>query len=85
MFENIGDISSLIGIPLALFIIILVWSNIWKFIAMWKAGRNNSLGWFIIFALVNTVGILEILYIFVFSKKKKNNFRERKARKKRRR
>jgi hypothetical protein len=80
MFENIGDISSLIGIPLALFIIIMIWSNIWKFIAMWKAGRNNSLVWFIVFALVNTVGILEILYIFVFSKKKKKVSHSRKKR-----
>jgi hypothetical protein len=80
MFENIGDVSSLMGIPLILFVIIMIWSSIWKYIALWKAGRNNSLGWFVIFALVNTVGILEILYIFVFSKMKKKVFHSRKKR-----
>ena len=82
MFENIGDVSSLIGIPLMLFVIIMIWSSVWKYIALWKAGRNNSLVWFIVFALVNTVGILEILYIFVFSeiRNKKKSLPKRKKR-----
>jgi len=82
MFENMSDLSSLIGFPLVLFISIMIWSLVWKYIALWKAGRNNSLVWFIVFALINTAGILEILYIFVFSKKKKNNFRQKKRKRK---
>jgi len=78
MFENIGDIYNLIGAQLVLFVAIMIWSSIWKYIALWKAGRNNSLVWFIVFALVNTCGILEILYIFIFSGMKKNNFRQKK-------
>jgi hypothetical protein len=84
MFEYLNEAVSLTGISLGLLIVIVIWSSIWKYIALWKAGRNNSLLWFVIFALVNTVGILEILYIFVFSKMKKNNFRAKKARKRRR-
>jgi hypothetical protein len=72
------------GIPLFMLVLILAWSAVWKFLALWKSARNNSLAWFIILALCNTVGILEILYIFVFSKMKTNNFRRKKARKKRR-
>ena len=45
------------------------WSLVWKGIALWKAARNNDKRWFIVFLLVNTVGILELLYIYVFSKK----------------
>jgi hypothetical protein len=41
---------------------------IWKGFALWKAVKKNSLVWFVILFVVNTVGILEILYIFVFSK-----------------
>jgi len=51
--------------------IVALWSAPWKGIALWKASRNNDLVWFIILFLVNTVGILEILYIFIFSKKNK--------------
>lgn len=46
----------------------MVWSLAWKLGALWKSARNGSLVWFIILGVVNTVGILEILYIFVFSK-----------------
>ena len=52
--------------------IIIVWSMIWKGIALWKAGRNNQLAWYIVLFIINTVGILEILYIFVFTKNKNN-------------
>lgn len=53
------------------FILLLIWSAIWKGIALWKAAKNGDLGWFIVLLIVNTVGILEILYIYVFSKKKR--------------
>lgn len=52
-----------------LLVVALVWSLIWKGIALWKAARNNSKVWFIVLLIVNTFGILEILYIYVFSKK----------------
>ena len=56
------------GITIWLLVIIAIWSLTWKLIALWKSARNNHLGWFIIMALVNTVGILPILYIFLFAK-----------------
>ena len=51
-------------------ILITLWTLPWKGIALWKAARNKDLTWFIILLLLNTLAILEILYIFVFSKKK---------------
>jgi len=53
-----------------LLLVLVVWSLIWKGIALWKAVRNNSKPWFIVLLLVNTVGILEILYIYWLSKSK---------------
>jgi len=47
---------------------LLVWAMVWKGFALWRAARNESIGWFIALMILNTVGILEILYIFVFSK-----------------
>jgi methionyl-tRNA synthetase len=48
--------------------IILVWSIVWKGLALWKAGRAGSKPWFIVMLIVNTVGILEIFYLYVFSR-----------------
>ena len=52
------------------FSVLAVWTIIWKGTALWKAAQNNSKPWFVVLLLVNTVGILEIIYIFFFSKKK---------------
>lgn len=51
------------------FIAFIAWSLVWKGMALWKAAHNKSIPWFVVLLLVNTLGILEILYIFVFSKK----------------
>lgn len=51
-------------------ILISLWILPWKGVALWKAGKNGSKPWFIVLLILNTLGILEILYIFVFSKKK---------------
>jgi hypothetical protein len=50
-------------------VVVVVWSLIWKGMALWKAARNESKPWFIVLLLVNSVGILDILYLYVFSKK----------------
>lgn len=51
--------------------VLLIWASIWKFIALWKAGRNNQLAWFIVMAVVNTAGLLEIAYLLFFQDKAK--------------
>lgn len=50
--------------------IVVAWSIIWKGIALWHAARNNQLAWYIVLIIVNTVGILEIIYFFFFRKKR---------------
>jgi hypothetical protein len=49
--------------------LIMLWSLPWKGIALWKAAQRKEKGWFIAILVLNTLAILEILYIFVFSKK----------------
>ena len=51
-------------------ILAVAWSMVWKGIALWRAGRNGHLVWFIVLLVVNTLGILPIIYIFAFSRKK---------------
>ena len=56
---------------LILFIPFLIWAGIWKGIGLWKSGRNNQMIWFIAMFIFNTAGILPILYLAFFQKKKK--------------
>ncbi len=49
--------------------LLMVWSLVWKGLALWKSARKGQNVWFVVFLLVNTLGILEILYLYVFSKK----------------
>lgn len=49
---------------------IVIWDLSWKWVALWKAARNNQLNWFIAVLLINSVGILPIIYIRFFQKKK---------------
>jgi len=62
-------LQNLIQNPVFVFLI-LVWTLPWKGVALWKAVKNDHKGWFVALLVLNTFGILEILYIFVFSKKK---------------
>ena len=68
------DWSDLAFANAALFAVLIaiavVWSSIWKGIALWRAGGNKHLVWFIVLFIFNTLGILEIIYIFAFSRKK---------------
>lgn len=46
------------------------WSLFWKGIALWRASKNNQKNWFIALLVLNTIGILDIIYLFRFSKKR---------------
>lgn len=52
------------------FYLIVVWSLVWKGLALWRAAKNDSKIWYVVLLVLNTAGILEILYYFVFGKKK---------------
>lgn len=57
----------------SVFILMIIWSLVWKGWALWRAAKNDSKPWFVVLLIVNTLGILEILYIFVFGKKKEQD------------
>lgn len=48
-----------------------LWSLPWKGWALWRAARREDGAWFIALLLVNTLGLLDILYVFVLSKDEK--------------
>lgn len=53
-----------------LVVLLAAWCLVWKGIALWKAARLKQKGWFVALLLINTLGILEIIYIFAVAKNK---------------
>lgn len=45
----------------------VLWVLPWKGFALWKASQKQHKWWFVVILVVNTMGLLEILYIFYFS------------------
>lgn len=62
--------NGLVQIPSFLYILIIVWSLAWKGVALWKASKFDQKFWFVALLVINIVGILEIVYLFFFAKKK---------------
>jgi len=56
---------------LGFIIIIALWELLWKGLALWNCGRNNQIIWFVFILLLNTAGILPIIYLLLFQKKGK--------------
>lgn len=47
---------------------IVIWSFFWKGLALWHAGRKGQPWWFVVMLVINTAGILEIVYLFMVLK-----------------
>ncbi|MFA4999012.1 MAG: DUF5652 family protein [Candidatus Paceibacterota bacterium] len=64
-------ILNLLSNPIIILLIVL-WVTPWKGVALWKSAKNGHKKWFIALLVLNTLAILEIIYIFYFSKPKQN-------------
>ena len=51
----------------------VAWSLVWKGVALWRSARRNDLWWFVAVLVINTLGILEIIYIVFFSERPKQS------------
>ena len=51
-------------------LVLITWSLAWKGLALWKAGGLRQKYWFIAILIVNTFGILEIIYLLLNRKNK---------------
>lgn len=60
-----------------LVLILAMWGIVWKLLALYRAGANRSKGWFIVLGLVNTLGVLEILYLLIFSRSRTRMINEK--------
>lgn len=67
--ENLEQLKETLPWIIPVIIILAVWESIWKMIALWKSARNNHVAWFICIGVLNTIGILPIIYILMHKKK----------------
>ena len=51
-------------------IALTIWDLVAKGFALWSASRNNQRNWFIVILIFNTAGILPVVYLKFFQKKK---------------
>jgi len=67
--------SSMIGWMRWSIVPLLMWSAFWKGMALWHAAKRDEKPWFIVLLVVNTVGVLEIIYLLfivrLFASKKR--------------
>jgi hypothetical protein len=59
---------------------LVIWDAVWKAIGLWKSAKNNHLVWFIFIFIVNSLGILPIIYILFFQKKRRSVARRKRRR-----
>ena len=44
----------------------VVWSVFWTGLGLWHSARNKQQGWFVAMLLLNTLGLLPIIYLLWF-------------------
>lgn len=64
------DLNSFIIDFVWVFVLLMIWQLVWKGLALWKAGKRQDKVWFVILFLLNTLGILDIIYLFAVKTKK---------------
>lgn len=50
-------------------VILTIWSVLWKCYSVWHAAKNGHKKWFIALVILNTIGILDMIYVFRILKK----------------
>lgn len=66
----LNDISSS-NLGTGLIIFFVIWSLSWKGLALWRASQRDEKGWFTVLLVLNTLGIVEIVYYFLIAKSDK--------------
>jgi len=59
------DYNNLTDTQIMLIAVIAIWDMIWKGFALWRASKNNDQNWFIAILVINSVGILPIIYLLM--------------------
>lgn len=68
-----GIVSGIISWIILLAIVDLVLRGM----ALWKSARNGQNGWFIALLVINSMGILPLIYLLIYRDTKKKSSRKR--------
>lgn len=53
---------------------IVVWALFWKGLSLWHSARGSQPVWFFFLLVINTVGLLEIIYLLFFRRRKRRAY-----------
>lgn len=56
-------------------VIVAIWDVVWKGIGLWRASERGDKIWFGIMLVLNTAGILPIIYILITNQKSQHKMR----------
>jgi len=70
-----GGLGISSGLFWTLFLLLAVWTMALKGIGLWHAARNYQRRWFIALLIINTFGLLELVYLIWFRKDRTNETR----------
>lgn len=63
-------------LELIIIIILVTWTILWKAYSVWNAAKHNHKKWFLTLLILNTIGILDIYYVFKVLKKDSNTVKK---------
>ena len=77
--DDFNKLADVLGVPAGyyvlftvLFLILLLVVVLLKGLALWRSARNRQAIWFWVLIFVNTIGILEIIYLLTNKEKEKD-------------
>lgn len=69
---DLQQLSSIVHIPestlLIGMLVLMVWSLYWKWRSLWTAAEHGDKVWFTVLLIINSVGILDLVYIYLLAK-----------------
>ena len=66
---NIAPLAQFLGIHPMWILLAVLWTLVWKGLALWRAAGLRQKWWFVAILIVNTLGLLEIIYLFLVARK----------------
>ena len=70
-YDAINSLASFAGIHPAAIAVAMIWALFWKGMGLWRAAELRQKYWFIAILLINTLGILEIFYLYFIARRYK--------------
>lgn len=70
MVEDLSTTGELLPVSIIILIVVVCLIEvILKAFALWRAARNDEKTWFVAIFLINSAGILPLIYLFFIAKK----------------